>query len=307
MTDQEFRNDHLKLCFLWYDEVILETIGVYDERRFVERLLQSEGEVRGIAHSMTDVIRPLDKRLQESIQGDVVAQARKGYPRWGEDYENYTYPEPENAEQYAHNYLLELIAKEHGVARFDDGYDIEQAEGRARNAVDAVTLWEGVNAELPCMLQASQDEKAAVIATRKFASVPEANEQPFELFEATIPSFREVPWSEVVQFRKNGSLKTLREKIAQSVEESGSNLELAKTLFHEAENVAIDTIIQYGRPKVWKVAIEAIIGNLPGMAVNPFSLYFGSRDTLNAAKRARDVGWFYLLRDMRSTTKCENM
>lgn len=259
----------------------------------------TEHSQRALTHALSDVIRPLDKKLQEHITGDLLRQAQRGYPRWGENDDNYTYPEPENAEQYAHNYLLQLIAQEHGVTQFEDGYDVEQAEGRARVAVDAVALWEGVNVELPCMLQVNRDEKAAMTAAKQFVLGFGIEDAPFRLFEVAIPSLRDVTWSDVVQFQKNGSIKSLRNKIAHSVASAGANLEAAKSLFDRSEREAIDTMLEGSRPRVKRVAIESILANLPGMAVNPFSLFFGIRDTAAAHKKNKENGWLYLLRDIK--------
>ena len=299
ITDKEFRADHLKLCFLWFDEILIETIGDYDEKRFVEGLLKAEPPQRALSHALSDVIRPLDRELQDYITGDWRSQAQRGYPRWGKNYANYTYPEPENAEQFAHNHLLELIAQEHGVKMFEGGYDVEQAEGRARIAVDAVTLWEGVNAELPCMLQANRDEKSAMTAAKQFASGSSLQDASFTLFEVAIPSLLNVTWSDVAKFRKNGSLRSLREKIAHSVAWAGADLEAAKSLFDRSEQEAIDAMLEHGRPRVKRVAIESILANLPGMPLNPFSLFFGIRDTTGVKKRNRENGWLYLLRDIK--------
>lgn len=301
VADKDFRSDHLKLCLLWYDEIIIETIGDYDEKKFIDGLLQNEHPHRAVSHALSDVVRPLDKQLQEYITGGWRRQAERGYPRWGDDGENYTYPEPENAEQYAHNYLLGKIAQEYGVNRFDDGYDVEQAEGRARIAVDAVTLWEGVNTELPCMLQANQDEKAAMTAAKQFSSGSGIQDAPFSLFEIAIPSLLDVTWREVVQFRTNGSLKSLRDKIAQSVSIAGTDLEAAKSLFDWSEQEAIEAMLESARPRVKRVAIESILANLPGMAVNPFSIFFGIRDTASAHQKNQENGWLYLLRDIKRT------
>lgn len=305
VTDDDFRSDHFKLCVLWYDEVIIETIGDYDEKHFIDGLLKNERNQRSTIHALTDVIRPLDKKLQEHITGDWRSQAQRGYPRWGDNYENYTYPEPENAEQFAHNHLLGLIAQEHGVTRIDDGYFVEQAEGRARVAVDAVALWEGVNSELPCMLQANRDEKAAMTAAKQFASGSSIQDTPFRLFEVAIPSLRDVSWGDMVKFRKNGSLKSLRTKIAQAVANAGSDLELAKSLFDDSERQAIDDMVEKSRPRVKRVAIESILANLPGMVVNPFSVIFGIRDTAAAFKGSQDNGWLYLLRDIKMSANAK--
>jgi hypothetical protein len=301
MTDQMLRSDHLKLCFLWYDEILVEPIGEYDESTFIGGLLRAEENERSIAHAMTDVIRPLDRQLQQAIAGDLLTQASRGYPRWGKDFENYTYPEPQTPAEFAHNRMLELIAQEHGVSGFEDGYDIEQAEGRARVAVDAVALWEGVNAELPCMLQAGADERAAMIAARQFTTGPTLDDAPLRLLEMAVPSLCGVSWKDVVRFRSSDALRALRQKLADSVDESEGDVERAKILLQQSEQETLDAMLEVSRPRVKRVAFEAILGNVPGLAVNPFSLYFGARDTVKHYKRQRDSGWFYLLRDIRTT------
>ena len=58
-------------------------------------------------------------------------------------------------------------------------------------------------------------------------------------------------------------------------------------------------MLERSRPRVKRVAIESILANLPGMAVNPFSLFFGVRDTAEAYKRNQENGWLYLLRDIK--------
>jgi hypothetical protein len=297
--NDQFQEDHLKLCFLWYDEVLFETIGTYDEKRFFERLVKNEADTAKTIRSLTDVIVPLGARVAVDLTDDLVTLKGHTYPRWGKQHENYTYPEPENAEEFAHNRLLEHIAQEHGVSRFNDGWEIEQAEGRARVATDAILLWERVNAELPCMLQTNSDEKLAMTAAQQFSDGLTLPGTPFSLFEATIPSLAQVSWTEVVRLRKQGSLELLRQKIGQAVESAGTDLELAKSLFNKAETQAIEAIVDTNRPRVKRIAIESILSNLPGLPINPFSVLFGLRDTAKSYTRNKDFGWLYLLRDIR--------
>ena len=134
VTDDQFRSDHLKLCFLWYDEVLFDYIGTFDEARFFDKLL-GDVPVRD-RREITDVVIPLARRLDSAVIGNVLVRLPSGYPRWGNDYANYDYPEPADAFEFAHNALLRRIESDQGVTRFVNGYDIQQAEGRARGAVD---------------------------------------------------------------------------------------------------------------------------------------------------------------------------
>lgn len=300
--DKDFRTDHLKLCFLWYEEVLIETLGQFDERRFYENLLGNDASKKNISHTLSDIILPLEKRVDKDLISNVLDRNEIGYPRWGRECENYTYPEPENGEQFAHNQLLRYIANEHGLERFEDGYDIEQAEGRARIAVDAVLLWERVNSELPCMLQTNGDEKLAMLSAQQFTAGKALPSNPFTLFNTEIPSLRNVTWEQVIQFRKSGALKSLRDKFGKSLEAAGGDVNQAKVFFEQSELDAINSIVDISRPNTIRVAIESILANIPGLAINPFSVLFGLRDTAKSFKKDNEHGWLYLLRDIRKST-----
>jgi hypothetical protein len=61
---------------------------------------------------------------------------------------------------------------------------------------------------------------------------------------------------------------------------------------------AIDAIVEKNRPRLGRVAIESILSNLPGIG-NSIGAFFGVRDVASAYKQKRDLGWLYLLRDIR--------
>jgi hypothetical protein len=300
-TDDQFRTDHLKLSVLWYDEVLFENIGAFDQARFLERIVGEEKNAVSSIKILSDLVVPLDKRVNHDVLEYLRRTAEPGYPRWGKENENYTYPAPENAEQYAHNQLLAKFAEDHGVKRFAGG-DVEQAEGRARVAVDAVRLWNHVNRELDCVLQASSDERLVMTFAQKFAAESEHPPEPIKLFELAVPSLSSVPWSRIIELRNSDSLDALRSKIAAAVEQAGNSLEAAKRSFAELERGLIDEIIESGRPNVKKVAFEGLVSNIPGLPFNPAGAYFGVRDSLSTVQRHRNVGWLYLLRDIRAAT-----
>jgi hypothetical protein len=301
MVDEDLREDHLKLCFLWYDEVLIETIGAYDERRFFEGLLGAERTQAKLAHALSDVIVPLDRRVSQDVIGDLMTRSGPGYPRWGKDYENYTYPDPENGAQYAHNMLLEHLATERGLARFNDGYDVQMAEGAAGSAVDAVLLWERVNAEMPCVLQTNACERIALTSAQAFSAGSDVSSGPFKLFNAEIPSLRHVSWSQIVAFRKDGSLRSLREKFSSSFEAAGGDAEQTAVLFDQSEQDALDAIVDGSRTNTKQVVIESIVANVPGLPVNPVSVMLGLRDAVRSYKKNSHHGWLYLLRDIRKS------
>ncbi len=300
VADESFRCDDLKLCCLWYDEILFQMLGEYDASGFFSRLIGGEDKPDSTAKALREVMVPLTERVSREVLDDVFdASMREGYPRWGDEYRNYNYPDPETPAEYAHNRLLDHIALEHGVSRFEDGYDIEQAEGLARNSVNAVTLWARVNAEVPCMLQANAYEKIGLEAALQFSSGVGDNPVASRLLQMALPSLSGLTWRQVVDLRRNAGMDSLRALIRDAVQQASGDLGAAKTLLSEFEARATDRIVEAGRPNVKKVAFEAIMGNLPGLAVNPFSVFFGARDTLAAVKKRNEFGWLYLLRDIR--------
>ncbi len=298
-TDKQFRDDHLKLCALWYDEVLYQRVGPLDRDAFLRSLVLDEENGDKTAKALTDLVVPLETRVSADTLLAFKQSEPPGYPRWGDRHQNYTYPEPEAPHEFAHNCLLAQIAAEHGVDRFF-GNAVQLAEGRAKVAVEAVRLWDQVSRESPCMLQAGPDEKVAMAAAQQFVARAKEARSAFSLLEVAVPSLAGVPWSRIVEFRRDGALVKLRNQMATAVERSGTDLEAAKQALGAAEKDAMDAIVERARPRPLKVAIEAVLANVPGLPVNPASVYFGARDTVTAVRRKGDYGWLYLLRDIRA-------
>lgn len=191
LANDEFQADKLKLLFLWHDEVIFDDLGHVYNFRFFEQEIRTIPTV--LKRDITDVLVPLSSRIDYDAKKKNVDRFSVGYPRWGDKYENYDYPEPENSYEFAHNALLRRIETEHDVFRFE-GIEVELAEGRARIAVDTIRLWEFVNYELSCILHASEDEKAAMHAAQSFINAPAEVPDAFRLFEFRIPSLTTVSW-----------------------------------------------------------------------------------------------------------------
>jgi hypothetical protein len=83
------------------------------------------------------------------------------------------------------------------------------------------------------------------------------------------------------------------------MDRAGSDLDKARSLLRELEIEALDLIVEKGRPKVTRIVVESVVSNLPIPWINPFSLYFDGRDVAKAVATKNDVGWLYLLRDVR--------
>lgn len=296
--ERGFRADGLKLCFLWYDEVMFEAVRHGDEDAELTRLVNGDNLSRSELHAISDVIVPVTRRISKDLAKKITAMDIRGFPRWGENYENYTYPSPQTPEQYAHNQLLRKIKRERGTI---EDIGVEHAEGRARVAVDAVSLWRDVNLEVPCMLQANNDEKSAMEAVCLFNAPPTTNIVPYKLFEISIPSLEHVPWSEIVRIKRQGNFGSMRESLHRIVESSNEDLELARKLLADAEKIATSEIIDRYRPNIKSALAEALWSNIPNIPfVNPIGVYFGAKNVHAENRKKQTFDWYYLLRDIRT-------
>lgn len=295
--DDQFRRDQMKLCFLWYDEILFEDIGTYDESRWFSNLLLGEKLPKKQLHDLTDLIVPLRSRTHVDMKDYYEKRWGLGYPRWGKNFEQYTYPEPENAEQYAHNVLLKKIEKEWGL----DGRVDEHAEGRARIATGAVNLWQMINTDLPCMLQANDDEKLAMSAAASFYSSNQSTKPDiYELFSLSVPEMTAVSWGDVIRLKREGKFDQLRAKLKEISQSVNGDISEARSELIRQEQRATEEILEKYRPNVKKVVAESLWANIPNIPfLNPVGAYFGVRDIKLEIDKASSLNWFYLLRDIR--------
>lgn len=302
-SNDNFRNDHLKLCFLWYDEVIIESINEYDRANYVSRIIENENLERKYIRIFTDIAIPLEEKVSKDLLDEYSKSKDHTYPRWGENLEKFTYPSPENAKQYAHNVLLEHIQSEWGF-KDSDGAAIEHAEGRARVATDAIILWETVQQELPCIMEANNDEKLAMASANIFNTKEKDSVNPFKLFETSVPNMGDVSWSEIIEIKAQGNFDSLRNKLKEIIMITPNDLSSAQKELEKLEHEATEEIIEKYRPNIKKVAIESLMSNIPNIPfINPVSAFFGIRDTIKEKKKATEKSWFYLLRDVRNIGK----
>lgn len=287
----DFVNEHLKLCFLWYDEVLIESLFNYNILNKIEGLSYGEKLY------LHDIIHPLEAKIsKKEIDAYRSIDSLYGrYPRWydGERW-NYTYREPQNVEEYAYNKLLEYIISKEG---FDDE-GIMYFEGATREAVDSIMLWEIVNKEIPCMLQANKYEKFAMNAALSFDMKFENPNTAFVLFECSIPSLKNVPWSDIIKMRKKNSFSSLHIKLGEILNNELGDVEKAKIKLRSMEQEIIDEIIEQYKPNIKKVTVETLVGNAPTPFFNPSGMVLGIRDIKNEINKMEKYNWFYLLRDI---------
>lgn len=295
-----FNEDHLKLCFLWYDKILLETIGEYHRTNYARQILEKENIGNNDLNNFTDIVLPLDGVVSNDLLGEYENSREHDYPRWEKDgYLYYSYPSPVNANEYAHNVLLAHIQHDWKIEKVR-GIDVEQMEGRARVAIDAVNLWEYVQQEVDCIMEANNDEKLAMTSAREFNLKEKSSIDPFKIFEMSVPNLSKVPWSEIIKLKINGDIDGLRNKFKESCILAPHELDLAQKQFKTLEKEAFENIIDKFRPSTKKVTIETLLANIPGLPLNPASVFFGVRDIISEKNKTDELSWYYFLRDIKS-------
>lgn len=303
ISDKGIKNDYLKFCFLWYEEVLYESLGRVDVTNLVEEfklLNKKEFDI------LTDVIVPLEKKVPEDIIYPNGKFDFKGFPRWGKEHQNYTYPEPKDAFEYTHNKLLKIVQKKWGITK-PAGIDVEHMEGAARAAYNAVCMWERINPYIPCILESTYMEKEAMIAISEYKSDSLNSLRPIEIFEMIIPELKKLSWEQVIRLKKESKINNLKDAMIRlTINSRAETIQELKKEFDSLAAQLLDQIFEGSRPRTKKVAFESILSNLPGIPyVNPFSFYFGVRDIILENKKQKNVGWIYSLRDLKKTVNKE--
>lgn len=296
-ASESFRADRLKLAFLWFDEILFEDIGDTTREGFLARLPEYDTLSEREKGYLLEAVTPVKERVRLDWQRRAIDTLGEGYPRWGENLENYDFPEPETSEQFAHNALLRKIEGELGVDRFVDGYDIQQAEGRARSAVDAVRVWQLVTENVPCVMQALRDEGDALQAMRSFDRQKDES-SPFTLLTTAVPSLLHLSWKNVVELKRKETFGQLRKKMEAIYDASERDMTSALSSLREAERQTTEEIVDRSRPAPGKALIEGVAGNIP-VPGNFLSIVLSLKAFITEANKAERYEWFYMLRDLR--------
>src|SRR5665213_3728816 len=83
VVDPVFRQEHLKLCALWYDEVLVETIGDYHTHHFLEQIVGDDERAEQAANGLRGALLPLRSKVSSEVIADEDPRFPRGYPRWG--------------------------------------------------------------------------------------------------------------------------------------------------------------------------------------------------------------------------------
>lgn len=207
LCDKTFLNDHLKLCYLWYDEILVDNF-IFKYENVINELNLDEKDISNV----TDIILPLEKRVSKYLIEEYkhYIVTTKYYPRWerNEKYYN-TYRKPKNSDEYAHNAIINSLKRKYGM----DYDDFEHFEGKAMFTIGSIKLWNMINNEIPIVLQSNEYERIAIKSKLLFDKKYEKDEKaPFRLFEMYIPSLENVPWAKIVEMKNNSNFFALQKK-----------------------------------------------------------------------------------------------
>jgi hypothetical protein len=297
-VSEGFKSDRMKMCVLWFDEILFEDLGRISRERFLASLPGFDSLTARDQSYLLEAVTPVTERVKFHWSEIRMNGLGEGYPRWGDNFENYNYPEPETPEQFAHNVLLRKIEMEKGVDRFSDGWDMQQAEGRARAAISAINVWRTINEEIPCILQARSDEEEALGVVRSFGRKEEPS-SPFTLLQAAVPSLAHLDWRSVAEMRRTSKFSSLRDKMEQIYSASEQDLAAALQSLRQAENSAIEEIVERSRPAPGTALVEGVLGNLPLPGINPFGIVLALKAFTKEAQKADLFEWYYMLRNLR--------
>ncbi|MBU8546353.1 MULTISPECIES: hypothetical protein [Roseomonadaceae] len=298
-VEDDFERHHAKVAFLWFENIILDELGRDSFSRTTRRLFGDANLTRSELHDITDAFKPLGSAVGK-LNTRTISQSRfniKGYPRWGQNHENYTYPDPETAAEAAHNAVLAHLEVKWNAGQRFTGIGVEYAEGASRNAVDGVLLWDNVKQIVDCSFHSTDYEKIALLAAVNFGLVALPYE-PVQLFTTLLPDLSSVSWRDILALRRRHSLSTLRTVVRDVYDCAAGDLMFAQKSFKALQASVYDEIIDKYRPNLIQAVLEGIASNIPtGMLISPISAALAVKSASIEALKERKYGWVYLLRD----------
>ncbi len=300
--DPAFKHN-TKLHFLWFDQLILDGAslqGVFDATRWNDRISRFTGRSR-LERRDHDTIK--EHLIDVSAVGggvitsDWLEELQRGYPRWrkGDAILN-TYPEPQDAFEHAHNVLLSDIARERNVDHFE-GYDAEQAEGKARLAVDNVRTWTRIKAFVPeAELLCGFGEHRAIGSMIDFdlevSGLDSRTAHSQKIADRIVPDLSEVDWSDVCAIKRDKSFRVIREKV-EELSRLHADVDEATHEFQRELSRVSKAIVLKNRPRPIRALVEGIATNLPISISAAGSLIASYAKFLSAAHEHSNHAWVY--------------
>lgn len=297
-----------KLSFLWFDTIIVEDLG---RRQPIDAIIRDNNISNRERKFVQDVILSVSELADGTIKKNNQEMVLEGYPRWernGDSY--YNYPEPETPQQYAHNELLKHFERMAGVDHIEDGYAVEQVEGSAKVAVDAVRLWALINDRISCTMACSENEHLAVTSMMTFAArnTPKLVETDLvsNVAKLMLPDVSKLGWNEIIAIKKHGEFSTLKSKIEELYEVNCDYVATAQALADEARRLTRHIAIK-AKPKPIRALFDLVATNLPMGPVNPYAIFTGYKKFLNDCQEASEHKWIYTFLDLeeRATKKVQ--
>ncbi len=285
-----------KLNILWFDNLIIEDVN---GRHYLHKIIDSGHIPSHYKSFIDDFVIPVSQIDGGKVREEYHGFSFEGYPRWEDAGKlHYKYPDPENPYQAAHNALLSYHENRCGVQQFDNGYDIEQAEGSAKFSVDNIRLWALVNKNIPCCMTCDIRGKIAIneminFASGKHESFPESD--LIEFVGATVlPDVSQLSWKELLEVKRSGDFRFIVDKITELYSEIQDFDGVIKNLSDDVKQVSRKIIIR-AKPKPIRSLMELIVTNIPGAMFNPYGVFVGYKKFLSECREASDNQWIYTM------------
>ena len=278
-----------KLATLWFEQLVLQV----PSEELLTKCISSLRDQGGFSNETADMLFQIWKPVHEFI------------PSW-------TFLSPDswtNSDPTVSGALIEAIqqdVRKHYPESAGTYAEAREVALGGAGYLDVIEIWTKLNLSTPCTFVANASGEAIL---RAVIPTPPDNEE-FQTFSriATIPipDFSKLSWDQVLELRNDryfqnfrSALAALRERIAVADDQQVAEI------VTELRSKEMERIVRDSEPAVGTAVIKGILGNLPGLPVNPVSMWSSASEIWDNLQRGRMSGWLYFLLKMENVGRSQ--
>lgn len=285
MSDNSFYDEGLKLAYLWFDDVVLQSPLEDTVTGVLPRIFEKLSVPTGVIQQLLKNVHPIqayfpDYKFAQLNVWDNDSHVTTATLKALKEYFEEEYGKPKNP------HALWALNREVGLTSL--------------GVIDAINLVGRLSARAESFLLPTDFEHRALQEIMK----PAGPGATFNLFEEVaqfrLPRLKELPWNRVAELRHHRFLENFRRAISTMQKElREGSAKGASELFAELEKKQLKELLSLLTPSPLKATARGVLSNLPlPIPVNPAGLLDAIQSVVQQRHIADKFGWIYFLYDV---------
>lgn len=293
----------VKFGFFWFDRVIFDSLidGKGPVEHFYNGLFSKEPD-RGFVKNnrLCDQVEAFIVPIARVVDGEAIEDVTREQSEKLSAWEAPDLSDPDPVRQ-AYRAGIEYAAEAERNSPWGIMAEDDNRFRSARGGIHTVRMWQKILRKGPAALLCTPQEETALRYLGPLKPQT-ALLEPHRLGRLLLPDLSGLTWEALARAKTSSHYDALLDQIETCLAEGDGDVALAKERFKRVTDAIADVALERMRPAPWLATLSAALTNAPISPVNPFALIGSARTIWRDYKAQEDLGWFYLLRDLRNTT-----